>query len=164
MRIRKKKKKSSWSPINTFRGKKKKSSWSPINTFGEVSVLHYFIFFFQWLIKPTLLSIGLIFCVLGGNSWVSLVAHQKSIRLPMQEVWVWSRCWEDPLEEGMATHPSIPAWRIPWTEEPGEATVHGVAKSWTRRKWLKHRTGEKKSSKRWLCSIWVNLWPKDGWN
>ena len=27
--------------------------------------------------------------------------------------------WEDPLEEGMATHSSIPAWRIPWTEEPG---------------------------------------------
>ena len=27
--------------------------------------------------------------------------------------------WEDPLEEGMATHPSILAWRIPWTEEPG---------------------------------------------
>ena len=27
--------------------------------------------------------------------------------------------WEDPLEEGTATHPSIPAWEIPWTEEPG---------------------------------------------
>ena len=27
--------------------------------------------------------------------------------------------WEDPLEKGMATHSSIPAWRIPWTEEPG---------------------------------------------
>ena len=38
---------------------------------------------------------------------------------------------EDPLEKGMATHCSIPAWRIPWTEEPGGLTVHGVAKSWT---------------------------------
>ena len=28
-------------------------------------------------------------------------------------------CWDDPLEEGMATHSSILAWRIPWTEEPG---------------------------------------------
>ena len=37
---------------------------------------------------------------------------------------------EDPLEKGMATHSSILAWRIPWTEEPG-TTVHGVAKSWT---------------------------------
>ena len=34
-----------------------------------------------------------------------------------------------PLEEGMATHSSILAWRIPWTERP--ATVYGVATSWT---------------------------------
>ena len=39
--------------------------------------------------------------------------------------------WEDPLEKGMATHSSILAWRIPRTEEPGRATVHEVAKSWT---------------------------------
>ena len=32
---------------------------------------------------------------------------------------VWSLGWEDPLEEGMAAHSSILAWRIPWTEEPG---------------------------------------------
>ena len=38
---------------------------------------------------------------------------------------------KDPLEKGMATHSSILAWRIPWTEEPGGLTVHGVAKSYT---------------------------------
>ena len=37
----------------------------------------------------------------------------------MQETWVRSLGCEDPLEEGMATHSSILAWRIPWTEEPG---------------------------------------------
>ena len=37
----------------------------------------------------------------------------------MQETQVQSLSWEDPLEEGMATHSSILAWRIPWTEEPG---------------------------------------------
>jgi len=37
----------------------------------------------------------------------------------MQETWVRSLHWEDPKEEGMATHSSILAWRIPWTEEPG---------------------------------------------
>ena len=37
----------------------------------------------------------------------------------MQETWVWSLGWEDPLEKGMASHFSILAWRIPWTEEPG---------------------------------------------
>ena len=37
----------------------------------------------------------------------------------MQETQVRSLGWEDPLEEGMATHSSILAWRVPWTEEPG---------------------------------------------
>ena len=37
----------------------------------------------------------------------------------VQESWVRSLAWEDPLEKGMATHSSILAWRIPWTEEPG---------------------------------------------
>ena len=40
--------------------------------------------------------------------------------------------WEDPLEEGMATHSSILVWRIPRTEEPGR--LHGVAKSQTQLK------------------------------
>ena len=38
----------------------------------------------------------------------------------MQETWVRSLGQEDPLEKGMATNSSILAWRIPWTEEPGE--------------------------------------------
>ena len=38
----------------------------------------------------------------------------------MRQTWVQSLGWEDPLEEGMATHSSILAWRIPWTEDPGE--------------------------------------------
>ena len=46
----------------------------------------------------------------------------------MQETWVRSLGGEDPLEEGMATHSNILAWRIPWTE----ATVHGVTKRQTR--------------------------------
>jgi len=37
----------------------------------------------------------------------------------MQETWIWSLGWDDPLEKGMAIHSSILAWRIPWTEEPG---------------------------------------------
>ena len=37
----------------------------------------------------------------------------------MQKTWVRSLGWEDPLEEGLATFSSVPAWRIPWTEEPG---------------------------------------------
>ena len=37
----------------------------------------------------------------------------------MQETWVQSLGWEDPLEKGMVTDSSILAWKIPWTEEPG---------------------------------------------
>ena len=50
----------------------------------------------------------------------------------IQEMWVRSLGWEDPLEEGMATHSSALAWKIPWTEETGgQATVHRVTQSWT---------------------------------
>ena len=50
----------------------------------------------------------------------------------MQENRVQSLDWEDPLEKRMATRGSIFAWRIPWTEEPGRATVPRVAKCQTR--------------------------------
>ena len=39
--------------------------------------------------------------------------------LETQETWVQALGQEEPLEKGMATHPRIPAWRIPWMEEPG---------------------------------------------
>ena len=54
----------------------------------------------------------------------------------MWETWVRSLCWEDPLEKEMATHSSILAWKIPWTEEPGRVTICRVAKSQTRPKQL----------------------------
>ena len=44
----------------------------------------------------------------------------------MQETWVQSMGWEDPLEEDMATHSSILAWKIPWTEEPDRLRVMGL--------------------------------------
>ena len=48
----------------------------------------------------------------------SLVAKSVKNLPAMQEIWVWSLGQEDPLEREMATHFSILAWRIPWTEEP----------------------------------------------
>ena len=44
----------------------------------------------------------------------------------MQETWVSSLGWKDPLEKEMATHSTILAWRIPWTEEPGELQSMGL--------------------------------------
>ena len=57
--------------------------------------------------------------------WTALVA-QRLKRLPtMRETWVRSLGWEDPLEKEMATHSSILAWRISWTEEPGRLQSTG---------------------------------------
>ena len=55
-------------------------------------------------------------------------------------MWVWFLDWEDPLEEGMATHSNILAWRIPWTEEPGGLWSRGSQR--VRRDWsdLVHST------------------------
>ena len=49
----------------------------------------------------------------------------------MQENWARSLGQEHPLKNGRATHSSILVWRIPWAQEPGRATVHGVTKSQT---------------------------------
>ena len=49
----------------------------------------------------------------------------------MWETWVQFSDWEDTLEEGMETHPSILAWRIPMDRGAWQATVHGAAKSQT---------------------------------
>ena len=61
----------------------------------------------------------------------SLVAHMVKNLPEMQETWVRSLGWEDPLEEGMATHSSILACRIPMDRGAWRATVHGIAKSQT---------------------------------
>ena len=65
--------------------------------------------------------------------WASPVAQMVKNRPAVQETWVQSLDWEYPLEKGKATHSSILAWRIPWTEEPDELQSGvGVAKSQTR--------------------------------
>ena len=55
----------------------------------------------------------------------SLVAQMVKNLPAVQETWVQSLGWEDPLEKGMATHSSILAWIIPWTEGPGELQSMG---------------------------------------
>ena len=49
----------------------------------------------------------------------------------IQETWVRFLGWDDPLEEGVATHSSILAWRIPVERGAWQAIVYGIAKSWT---------------------------------
>ena len=59
----------------------------------------------------------------SGSAVKNLPAMQE-----LQEIQVWSLGQEDPLEEGMATHSSILAWRIPWTEKPGSLQPKGSQK------------------------------------
>ena len=60
----------------------------------------------------------------GLRQWLS-GKESPAVQEP-QETRVQSLGWEDPLEEGMATHSSILAWRIPWTEEPGGLQSMGL--------------------------------------
>ena len=64
------------------------------------------------------------------NSYISLVAQMVKNPPAVQETWVQSLGWEDPLEKGMATHSSIIAWRILMDREAWWATAPGVVKSW----------------------------------
>ena len=67
-------------------------------------------------------------CVLSRTSLVTWLVKNL---LAMRESWAPSLGWEDPLEEGMATHSSILAWRILMDRGAWQATVHGVSKNQT---------------------------------
>ena len=64
-------------------------------------------------------------------SWASLVAQLVKNPPAMRETWVQSLGWEDPLEEGIATHSNILAWRIPMDRGAWQAPVHRVTKDQT---------------------------------
>ena len=67
-------------------------------------------------------------------TWTSLVAQTVKWLPTMRETWVWSLGREDPLEKEMATHSSILAWKIPWTEDPVRLQSMGlqrVGRDWT---------------------------------
>ena len=83
----------------------------------------------------------------GSLCWprAPLVAQRLKHLPAMQETWVWSLGWEDPLEKEMATHSSILAWKIPWTEEPGRL----------------YSTGQQRVGHDWVTSLFFLLcWPK----
>ena len=61
--------------------------------------------------------------------WASLIAQLVNNLPAMQETWVGFLGWENPLEKEMATHSSILAWRIQWTEEPGRLQSMGSQES-----------------------------------
>ena len=105
---------------------KKQGFSTLIHSFSSI-----FSVFFLW--KQQFKSVMVLVLLVGCFHNSSLVVQMVKNLPEMQETWVWSLGWEDPLEKGMATHSSILAWRIPWTKEPGGLQSMGVTKSWT---WL----------------------------
>ena len=105
---------------------------------------------FSWWYKKMVISPGLGWSPGEGieaplqYSCASLVAQMVENPLAMWETWVQSLGWKDPLEKRMATHSSILAWRIPWTEEPGRLQSMGRKKSDTT-EWL--------SLSLWWCKV-----------
>ena len=66
----------------------------------------------------------------GGDLYIATLVAQSIKNLPaVQETQLQSLGWEDPLEKEMATHSSILAWKIPWTEEPGGLPSRGRVES-----------------------------------
>ena len=89
--------------------------------------------------------------------WASLMA-QKVKNLPtMLESWVWSLCWEDPLEKGTVTHSSILVWKIPRTEEPGRLQSMGVTKNWTWLSMSRHSLFSWFNSLKFSQECWVQI-------
>ena len=74
--------------------------------------------------------------------YLHLVAQMVKNLPAMQDTWVRSLGWEDPLEKGMATHFSILAWKIPWTEGPGGLQSTGLLRVGRTKRLLLHFTKE----------------------
>ena len=74
--------------------------------------------FLLFILLSLILSFVLLHLSLGGLPGGTVVKNQPAMQ-SLQKTRVWSLGWKDPQEEEMATHSSILAWRIPWTEEPG---------------------------------------------
>ena len=86
-----------------------------------------------------------------GSLRASLVAQRLKPLPAMRETRVWSLGWEDPLEKGMATHSSILAWRIPWTEEPGGLQSTGSQR--VGHDWATSRSLSLSGSLSYICQI-----------
>ena len=100
--------------------KQRNSSTFPYLHRDVLDSLYKFTKVYEHFANPQLSSFFFFnFCWRIVCSRASLVAQMVKNPPAMRETWVWSLGWEDALVEGMATHSSIFAWTIPWTEEPG---------------------------------------------
>ena len=92
--------------------------------------MYAFFFLLCWSISIIVLRFSYVAACINTSSlndsyssitWIFWMVQQVENVPPMQktqEIWIWSLCWKDPLEEDMATWSNILAWRIPWSQEP----------------------------------------------
>ena len=115
--------------------KRKKRRWESLTIIATQRCLCLVFLSHTYILSGKLLLRGLKVCFVFNWNRVDMGFPSGSDgekNLPaMHKTQAWSLCWEDPLEKEMATHSSILAWRIPWTEEPGGYSPW-VTKSWTR--------------------------------
>ena len=96
--------------------------------------------------QPSHLGMCVCLYVLCWQRSKPVVAHWVKNLPAMQETQVQFLGWEDPLEEGTATHSSILAWRIPWTKEPGRLQSKGSQKQLDRMEETEHKMQEQDTS------------------
>ena len=83
----------------------------------------------------------------------SLVSQMVKNLPAMQEAWIWSLGWEDPMEKEMVTFSSILTWRIPWTGEPGRLQSTGLQR--VRHDWATSLSLSNRFSRQWPESLSV---------
>ena len=87
--------------------------------------LEYLFIYFAFILLTIYLFIYFWLCWVFATAWAFLVAQILKHLPAKQETRVWSLGWEDPVEQEMAIHSSILAWKNPWTEEPGRLQSMG---------------------------------------
>ena len=115
-----------------------------------------------FLLTPHPHCLPVLYYSVGWLCNTSLVAQMVKHLPAMRETWVWSLCWEDPLEEGMATHSSTLAWKIhgqrslvgysPWGRKESDTTERLYFFLWAT-----------VSSRYLLCKFPLILWETIGW-
>ena len=99
----------------------------------------------------------LLYLILSIILTVGFLVPQTVKNLPaMQEIWVWPLGQENPLEKETATHSSVPAWKIPWTEEPGGLQSMGLQR--TEHNWATNTHNPHYRECKLVQPLWKTVW------
>ena len=112
----------------------------------------------RWrLLIILLLKCSSFLTMLRGRPRASQLVQMVKNLATMQETWVWSLDWEDPLEKEIATHSSILAWRIPWTKDPGGLESMGSQRI-IRYNWVTHSFPPGEAHRKNIGKKYAKVW------